>query len=181
MEVQNLIPFFPNLSLLFFSVSSESFSHHFLLSSLFQMMNIGVIDVNTCEPVPNVLVDIWHANATGYYAGHPTPAPDKVDEEPASTGPRKGLLSMYPRTVQEETWLRGALPTDSNGVAEFTSIFPGFYQGRATHVHTKIFPEWETLPNNTFLEGRLAHTGQFFVDDAINQQVDKVSHGEESR
>jgi len=139
------------------------------------MMNIGVIDVNTCEPVPNVLVDIWHANATGYYAGHPVPAPDKINEEPASTGARKGLLSMYPRTVQEETWLRGALPTDNNGVAEFTSIFPGFYQGRATHVHTKIFPEWTTLENNTFLEGRLAHTGQFFVEDHINEQVDKVS------
>jgi protocatechuate 3,4-dioxygenase beta subunit len=32
-------------------------------------MDIGVIDVDTCEPVPNVLVDLWHANATGHYAG----------------------------------------------------------------------------------------------------------------
>jgi protocatechuate 3,4-dioxygenase beta subunit len=138
------------------------------------MMNIGVIDVETCEPVPNILVDLWHANATGYYAGHPTPRPDLVKEEPASTGPRAGLLSAYPRTVQEETWLRGALPTDRNGVAEFTSVFPGYYQGRATHVHVKVFPDWEMLPNGTFTGGRLIHTGQFFVDDHINQEVDKI-------
>lgn len=33
------------------------------------LMNVGVIDVETCEPVPDVLVDLWHANSTGYYAG----------------------------------------------------------------------------------------------------------------
>ncbi|PWN89713.1 aromatic compound dioxygenase [Acaromyces ingoldii] len=138
------------------------------------MMNVGVIDVETCEPVQNVLVDLWHANATGYYAGHPDPRPDLVNEEPASSGPRKGLLSAYPRTNDEETWLRGALPTDANGVAEFTSIFPGYYQGRATHVHVKVHPEWSVLPNGTFVSGRLAHTGQFFVDDKLNMEIDKL-------
>jgi protocatechuate 3,4-dioxygenase beta subunit len=34
-----------------------------------QLLDIGVIDVNTCKPLPSVLVDIWQANATGYYAG----------------------------------------------------------------------------------------------------------------
>ena len=34
-----------------------------------QLLNIGVIDVETCQPLPNVLVDIWQANATGFYAG----------------------------------------------------------------------------------------------------------------
>ena len=34
-----------------------------------QLLDIGVIDVETCKPLPNVLVDIWHANATGVYAG----------------------------------------------------------------------------------------------------------------
>lgn len=32
------------------------------------LMDIGIIDVETCEPLPDVLVDIWHANATGHYA-----------------------------------------------------------------------------------------------------------------
>lgn len=138
------------------------------------LMNVGVIDVETCEPVPNILVDLWHANATGYYAGHPTPEPGLENEEPASTGPRRGLRSKYPRTNDKETWLRGALPTDQNGVSEFTSVFPGYYTGRATHVHVKVHPEYEVLPNGTFTSSRLIHTGQFFVDDHLNEQIDKI-------
>lgn len=105
-------------------------------------MNIGVIDVETCQPVPNVLVDIWHANATGHYAGHPSPAAHLKDELPKTEGARRGLLSPFPKTIWGETFLRGALPTDKNGVAAFTSIFPGYYTGRATrmfyicHSHT---------------------------------------------
>lgn len=138
------------------------------------LMNVGVIDVETCQPVPNILVDLWHANSTGYYAGHPTAKPGLENEKPASSGVRKGLKSAYPRTNDQETWLRGALPTDSNGVAEFTSVFPGYYTGRATHVHVKVHPDYEVLPNGTFTSGRLIHTGQFFVDDHINEQIDKI-------
>lgn len=61
-------------------------------------MDIGIIDVETCEPVENALVDLWHANATGYYAGHPLPARHLTNEVPALEGPRKGLLTAYPRS-----------------------------------------------------------------------------------
>lgn len=138
------------------------------------MMNVGVIDVETCEPVPNVLVDLWHANATGFYAGH-NPLPADVIATPAQEGIRRGLLPAFQRTDRTETWLRGALPTDNNGVAVFTSVFPGYYTGRATHVHVKVHPEWEALENGTFTSGRLAHTGQFFVDDLLNQEIDKLA------
>ncbi|KAJ7041045.1 Intradiol ring-cleavage dioxygenase [Mycena alexandri] len=142
---------------------------------LLMLLDIGVIDVETCKPVPNVLVDIWLANATGHYSGHPVPAPHLVDEQPQVGGKRSGLLSAFPRTVQHETFLRGAWPTDRNGVAQFTSIFPGYYTGRATHVHTKVFPEWTVHPeNDTFTPSRLAHVGQFFFEDDINMSVDKM-------
>ncbi|KAF7303820.1 hypothetical protein MIND_00611800 [Mycena indigotica] len=144
-----------------------------LQPGLLLLLDIGVIDVETCKPVPNVLVDIWLANATGHYAGHPVPAPHLVDEQPQVGGARSGLLSAFPRTVKSETFLRGAWPTDRNGVAQFTSIFPGYYTGRATHIHTKVFPEWTPIPeNNTFSGGRLAHVGQFFFDDDINVVID---------
>jgi hypothetical protein len=56
-----------------------------------------------------------------------------------------------------------------------TAIFPGYYTGRATHIHTKVFPEWTVHPENgTFTPGRLAHVGQFFFEDDINMAVDKV-------
>ncbi|EAU86956.1 hypothetical protein CC1G_09813 [Coprinopsis cinerea okayama7 len=141
---------------------------------LLLLLDIGVIDVETCKPLPNVLVDIWQANATGSYAGHPFPRPELVNEQPQVGGKRAGLLSAYPRTVFEETWLRGAWPTDRNGVAQFTTIFPGYYTGRATHIHTKVFPEWVPLPNGTFKAGRLAHVGQFFFEDEINLVIDNM-------
>ena len=83
-----------------------------------------MIDVETCQPLPNVLVDIWHANATGDYAGHPWPRPDLVGELPATDGPRRGLRTAFPRTLPHETWLRGAWPTNAKGVAQFSSTSP---------------------------------------------------------
>ncbi|THU83110.1 aromatic compound dioxygenase [Dendrothele bispora CBS 962.96] len=162
---------------------------------LLTYLDIGVIDVNTCKPLPNVLVDIWQANATGHYAGHPDPLPELRDEKPQVGGKRSGLLSAFPRTKFEETWLRGAWPTDENGVVQFTTIFPGYYTGRATHIHTKVFTSWEPLPNGTFRSPSssssspsssssssssspssrgLAHVGQFFFQDSLNLQIDKM-------
>jgi protocatechuate 3,4-dioxygenase beta subunit len=106
--------------------SSLPFSSNISLTPFIpQLLDIGVIDVETCQPLPNVLVDIWHANATGHYAGHPDPAPHLVDEKPAAEGPRRGLRTAYPRTNTEETWLRGAWATDARGVAQFSSEFFG--------------------------------------------------------
>jgi hypothetical protein len=56
-----------------------------------------------------------------------------------------------------------------------TAIFPGYYTGRATHVHLRVHTEWEPLKNGTFRSHRMLHTGQLFVPDSINMQVDKVS------
>ncbi|KZP01937.1 hypothetical protein FIBSPDRAFT_970804 [Athelia psychrophila] len=35
---------------------------------------LTLLDIEMCLPLPNALVDIWHANATRDYAGHPFPA-----------------------------------------------------------------------------------------------------------
>ncbi|GAA6034649.1 hypothetical protein JCM8097_001098 [Rhodosporidiobolus ruineniae] len=137
-------------------------------------VDVGVIDVNTCEPLQGVLVDIWHANSTGHYAGHPEQEEKLKWEGPAHEGPRKGLLSKYPRTKPDETFLRAAWPTNKNGVSQFTSIFPGYYTGRATHVHCKVSTEWEPHANGTYTSRRLIHTGQFFVPDDLNMQIDKI-------
>ena len=60
---------------------------------------------------------------SSFVLGHPAPHPKHVDVKPDTEGPRKGLLPPYPRTVHKENWLRGAWPTDKNGVAQFTSEF----------------------------------------------------------
>ncbi|KZP23421.1 aromatic compound dioxygenase [Athelia psychrophila] len=143
---------------------------------LLTLLDIGVIDVETCLPLPNALVDIWHANATGDYAGHPFPFPGLENEMPATEGIRKGLKTGYPRLkgYEGENWLRGAWPTNARGVAQFSSIFPGYYTGRALHIHTKVFTDWTPQPNGAFKAGRLAHTGQFFFDDDISETINKM-------
>ncbi|KAF9042791.1 hypothetical protein BDZ89DRAFT_255271 [Hymenopellis radicata] len=109
-----------------------------------------------------------------------------LTEQGPKRGRRQTLWRAYPRTKHEVTWLRGAWPTNANGVVQFTSkplhlqntqnltgcagIFPGYYTGRATH----ITPKWTALPNGTFDAGRLSHVGQFFFDDEINSVVDKM-------
>ncbi|KAE8206888.1 hypothetical protein CF327_g7468 [Tilletia walkeri] len=138
------------------------------------VMNIGVIDIETCKPAENILVDIWLANATGYYSGHPVPHPHLKNEKPAESGKRKGMLSAYPRTNERENWLRAAYPTDANGVVQFTSIFPGYYTGRSTHVHTRVYTDWTPLSNGSYIGGPLAHIGQFFFEDELNESIDKM-------
>jgi len=66
------------------------------------------------------------------------------------------------------------VPTDD---LPFPAIFPGYYTGRALHVHAKVFPEWKELPNGTFEAGRLAHVGQFFFDDQLEEAIDRVRGG----
>ena len=68
-----------------------------------------------------MLVDIWQANATGHYAGHPGPEPGRENEKPIAEGKLKGYRTPYPRSQPEETFLRGAWPTDEHGVAQFIS------------------------------------------------------------
>jgi hypothetical protein len=82
--------------------------------------------------------------------------------------------AAYPRDHDGETWLRGAQISDENGIVEFQSIFPGYYQGRSTHWHIRVHPDYEILPNNTYIGKTLAHTGQLFVQDDINKAVDMM-------
>ena len=80
-------------------------------------------------------VDIWHSDATGNYSG-------------------------FGSTSSNKTFLRGVQTTDANGAVTFTTIYPGWYQGRAVHIHVKVYAG-----------GTEVHTGQLFFDDAVNGAV----------
>ena len=75
---------------------------------------------NSCAALPNVIVDIWHCDKDGYYSQY-------------------GGTSMQTVDYTGENFLRGRLVTDANGNVTFTSIFPGWYQSRATHIHVHIY------------------------------------------
>lgn len=86
-----------------------------------------------CAPIPGARVDVWHCDADGAYSG-----------------------------VQgnSESFLRGTQMTGADGVAEFRTVFPGWYPGRVTHVHYKVF-----------LEAGEVLTSQVFFDDALADAV----------
>jgi len=97
-----------------------------------------------CAALPSAIVDIWHCDAAGVYSGF-------VD--------RGGLFD-----TTGQTFLRGQQVTDENGVARFVTIYPGWYPGRALHIHYKI----RTDPATT---GAYEFTSQFFFDESLTDQV----------
>ncbi|KJA17034.1 hypothetical protein HYPSUDRAFT_57924 [Hypholoma sublateritium FD-334 SS-4] len=78
-----------------------------------------IIDVTTCEPIPNVYVDTWHANSTGVYGGIVAGGNGDITDE----------------SNINATHGRGLALTDADGVAYFETIFPGHYTGRTPHIH----------------------------------------------
>ena len=56
--------------------------------------------------------------------------------------------------------MRGIQKTDANGIATFQTVYPGWYQGRAVHIHVKVH-----------LGGNVVHTGQLFFNDAVTDTV----------
>ncbi|HUP55703.1 MAG TPA: intradiol ring-cleavage dioxygenase [Methylomirabilota bacterium] len=99
---------------------------------------VSQVDGDGCLPMEGAIVDVWHCDALGVYSG--------VE---ASTG---------------TDFLRGFQRTDASGAAAFTTVYPGWYQGRAVHIHFKI----RTDPD---AEAGFEFTSQLFFDDAFSQQV----------
>jgi protocatechuate 3,4-dioxygenase beta subunit len=74
---------------------------------------------NGCAPLAGVLVDVWHCDKDGNYSQY-------------------GGTQLQTTNYTNETFLRGRQTTDSNGKVSFISIFPGWYSGRAPHIHVEV-------------------------------------------
>jgi protocatechuate 3,4-dioxygenase beta subunit len=107
---------------------------------------LTAVDSNTCEPIRDAAVDIWHCDALGVYSGEP------------SVG------------SEGETYLRGIQLTDGNGLAEFATIYPGQYPGRTTHIHLKVHIGGRQS-DGTYSGGHVSHTGQLFTSDRRDAEV----------
>jgi protocatechuate 3,4-dioxygenase beta subunit len=96
-------------------------------------LRLTVVNASTCKAVAGVKVDVWHANALGVYSG-----------VQGNTG----------------TFMRGIQPTNAHGLALFETVYPGWYTGRAVHIHVKVH-----------LGGNVVHTGQLFFPDTLTDTV----------
>ncbi|TVY19351.1 hypothetical protein LARI1_G003574, partial [Lachnellula arida] len=154
-------------------------------------LDIGLIDVNTCEPLTDVLVDIWHCNATGSYSSFtdldPNTSFGTLYHNLTGTYPNgtNGLGDLSWMHTDNATWLRGMWPTDKHGATSFQTIFPGFYIERAIHIHAQVHTNWSVLTNGSISHGRTVSTGQIFIDEALEQEIMAVepyaSHTQISR
>lgn len=82
------------------------------------LINITIQNINdNCAPLQNVDVDIWHCDAKGNYSEYG---------------------NQLEGDFTNQSFLRGRQRTDSNGMASFISIFPGWYPGRTPHIHVEI-------------------------------------------
>lgn len=93
------------------------------------MLEFQVIDALKCAPLPGALVTIWHANGEGLYSGVKNLVLN------ARLEPDGGMVD-----TRGQSFCRGIQRTDAEGRARFTTIFPGWYYPRATHLHVKVAP-----------------------------------------
>lgn len=95
-------------------------------------LRVQVVDASSCEAIQDAAVDVWHCDAEGVYSG-----------------------------VQGDsgTFLRGVQLTAADGAAAFRTVFPGWYTGRAVHIHLKV------------IQGGRAWTGQLFFDEDTISEV----------
>jgi len=99
---------------------------------------VSQVDCNACIPLQGVLVDVWHCDAAGNYS---------------DVGGEQG-----------HDYLRGYQHTDGSGKARIVTVYPGWYQGRAVHIHFKIRTDAQASRGFEF-------TSQLFFDDAFSQGV----------
>jgi protocatechuate 3,4-dioxygenase beta subunit len=110
--------------------------------------NVAQIAGGACTSRAGAKVDVWHCDALGVYS-------DVNDRS-------------FPSSTMGETFLRGYQLTDDSGTATFTTIYPGWYAGRAVHIHFKIRTTSTTGEPYEF-------TSQLFLDDALTDQVHSQS------
>ncbi|OAA64748.1 Intradiol ring-cleavage dioxygenase, core [Niveomyces insectorum RCEF 264] len=113
-------------------------------------LDMQFLDINTCQPIPNMLIDVWHANATGVYSGV------------VGSG---GLNT---------TFLRGFQVTDHDGVVEFDTLYPGHYFGRTQHIHVMSRLGGKILANGTYTGGTVNHIGQLYFDQELSGVIEAM-------
>ncbi|KAF6829898.1 hypothetical protein CMUS01_07960 [Colletotrichum musicola] len=144
------------------------------------VLEMQFINTRTCTPIEDLYLEVWQANATGCYSG--VASVDNGDSLTTLEVDEKGVKQMTGGIVNE-SWLRGAQRTDAAGVVRFKSVVPGWYTGRATHIHLMAHDpkSVERLPNNTVATEstdnhiiRASHVGQVFFDASLLNKVAKT-------
>lgn len=107
-------------------------------------LSLRVVDAATCRPHENAEVQLWHADARGLYSGRDVSAECTLGD---------------PEAVSSFAF-RGRQTTDRDGVADFMTVYPGWYDGRCIHVHVRVISG-----------DREALVSQLFFDDLLSDAI----------
>ena len=161
-------------------------------------LRVAVLDARTCEPLPNVAVDLWHCDALGVYSGFtkvvPMGPPEGIEAGGPPPGPPPGFDPQHPESrpgppegfgpppenhpTDELTFLRGVQMTDAKGVVEFRTVFPGVYPGRTNHVHYKVRLGGHAAAHGsgqTYAASHVSHVGQVFFPEDLCVELMKLA------
>jgi len=151
------------------------------------LLSIRVMDAKRCTPIRNAAVDIWHCDALGVYSGFTANSPDggpgggpggrRPGPPPEFRGNggfgRGGPNGPRSRQTDATRFLRGVQITDERGFVEFATLYPGWYSGRAIHIHLKVHIGG-AAEENKYSAGHVAHTGQLFFPEDITERVARL-------
>lgn len=105
-------------------------------------VNVSSLAGGACSPLGGAQVDVWHCDAVGVYSDVSDPGFNTVGQK----------------------FLRGYQVTNADGRVDFVTIYPGWYAGRATHIHFKVRSPTGVSPGYEF-------TSQWFFDDSLSDLV----------
>jgi protocatechuate 3,4-dioxygenase beta subunit len=123
-------------------------------------LKFGVTNTKTCKPIQDAAVDIWHCNAVGEYSGVAQAA--------------EGL-----EPTDSDAFLRGIQMTDADGQCRFTTIVPGWYPGRAVHIHVKVHVRGD-VSHRHYVGGHVCHTGQLFFSERMLRDIEGLDPYDEN-
>jgi protocatechuate 3,4-dioxygenase beta subunit len=146
-------------------------------------LRIMVMQVTSGAPIPGAAVDIWHCDAQGVYSGFnnplrppPTLGDNGMPPPPPRGFPPTGQVRFGPGPMggrkpdNAQTFLRGVQLTDATGRAEIDTIVPGWYPGRAAHIHVRVH-NGGFVANGRYRKGHINHTGQIFMAESFTDRI----------
>lgn len=119
-------------------------------------LKMQVLESDGCTPVEGAVVEVWHCDAEGGYSGYP----EDLAHDPFGSLMFAGTGTGHVEPVTDKRYLRGSQKADAEGIVEFTTIFPGWYEPRTPHIHFKVLTD-----------DRAQLASQFYFDPEICSKV----------
>lgn len=126
-------------------------------------LHLRVLDTTgACEtPISDVEVYIWHTDALGFYSGFNNQNPDQT------------YSGAFEREVENsDRFCRAAGITNEDGIVSFRTIYPGWYNGRAIHIHFVCLKKGSG-PSTQSYRGRdyQVFTTQMYFEETFSRNI----------